>query len=101
MATWSAQLAEKQKRIREMTERKRVETGPDVLGLLADLRAGLGEILAGEAPTVQNTILRALFVDDVVERGEETMPRGTGYRYPASVVRYEPLYKGTLANHMS
>jgi Resolvase, N terminal domain/Recombinase zinc beta ribbon domain/Recombinase len=101
MAGWSAQLAEKQKRIHDLGERKRVAAGPDVLALLDELRGGLGEILASEAPTVQNTILKSLFVDIVMERGDETMPRGSGYRHTARVVRFEPVYKYPLGDSTS
>jgi hypothetical protein len=98
MATWSAQLAEKQKRLRDLSERKRVDTSPDVLALLATLKSDLGEILASEPPTVQNTILHALFREVTIDRGEGMLPRGTGYRFPAKVVAYEAVWDNSIVD---
>jgi|GEM_PF-5664239 len=101
MAAWSAQLVDIQKRIRDMEAQKREAAGPDVLPLIEELKTNLGEVLADQPATVQNTILRALFQEIVLERDTKVLPRGTGYRYSARVVSFEPVYQCDVANHSS
>jgi hypothetical protein len=81
LGAWSAQLQDLERQLRILEGgRKRADLAPDVL-------AEVGAVLVAQPAPIQNAVLHAMFKEVILERAAGHVPKGSGYRHPARVVR--------------